>query len=122
MHTPHSFSRRITASIAALVALPVLATSTLVGAGPASAVDAPPTPAVLYTFDQNPSASTIANQGSLGSAFDARVRNATSLPRGTGPVAGSGASGLFPEGRRARRRPPRRTSTSPRDSSRTPRR
>ncbi|PTL72557.1 hypothetical protein C1I63_06630 [Rathayibacter caricis DSM 15933] len=98
MHTPHPFSRRITASIAALVALPVLAASTLVGGGPAAAVDTPPTPAVLYTFDQNPSAATIANQGSLGSAFDARVRNATSLPRGTGPVAGSGASGLFPGG------------------------
>ncbi|QHC56571.1 Ig-like protein group 4 [Rathayibacter tanaceti] len=98
MHAPHPFSRRITASIAALVALPVLAASTLVGGGPAAAADPPPAPAVLYTFDRNPSGSTIANEGSLGSAFDARVRNAPSLARGTGPVAGSGASGVFPGG------------------------
>lgn len=122
MHAPHPFSRRITASIAALVALPVLAASTLVGGGPAAAADPPPAPAVLYTFDRNPSGSTIANEGSLGSAFDARVRNAPSLARGTGPVAGSGASGVFPGGAQGSSQAAAPFSTSRPDSSPTPRR
>lgn len=70
----------------------------LISAVPASADISTPAPIVKYTFDGAAASSTIANTGTKGSAFDARVRNAGSLARGTGPTAGSGASGLFPGG------------------------
>ncbi|GAB3812428.1 hypothetical protein GCM10028820_05340 [Tessaracoccus terricola] len=57
-----------------------------------------PEPLLLYTFDDNADASAVANEGSLGSAFDARVVSAPTLPRGTGPTAELGASGKFPGG------------------------
>ncbi|SIR91691.1 LamG-like jellyroll fold domain-containing protein [Microbacterium sp. RURRCA19A] len=93
-HTPAP--RRVPAAVAACVTVPLVIG--LVGAPAAFAApdDTPPRPIVEYTFDGDPSASVIANEGSKGSAFDARVRNATSLARGTGPTSGAGASGLFP--------------------------
>lgn len=93
-HTPPL--RRAHAAAAACVTVPLVVG--LVGAPPvfAAANDEPPRPIVEYTFDGDPTASVIVNEGSAGSAFDARVRNATSLARGTGPTADAGASGLFP--------------------------
>lgn len=91
-------ARGFRAALAALAALPLVATSAVVGVAPASADESPPEPAILYTFDGDASASVIQNEGSLGNAFDARVRNAPTLPRGTGPVTDAGKSGLFPGG------------------------
>lgn len=93
-HTPPP--RRVTAAVAACVTVPLVVG--LVGAPAAFAApdDAPPRPIVEYTFDGDATASVISNEGSKGSAFDARVRNATSLARGTGPTTDAGASGLFP--------------------------
>lgn len=93
-HTPPP--RRVTAAVAACVTVPLVVG--LVGAPTAfAAADDPlPRPIVEYTFDGDATASVIANEGSKGAAFDARVRNAASLARGTGPTSDAGASGLFP--------------------------
>ncbi|MGN7971013.1 LamG-like jellyroll fold domain-containing protein [Microbacterium sp. 22296] len=90
---PHSVWR----PAAALCAVAPLVLS-LIGAAPASAETTAPAPIVKYTFDGGATAPTIANSGTKGSAFDARVHNAGSLARGTGPTATAGASGLFPGG------------------------
>ncbi|MBT9606948.1 LamG-like jellyroll fold domain-containing protein [Microbacterium sp.] len=93
-HTPPP--RRVTAAVAACVTVPLVVG--LVGAPTAfAAADDPlPRPIVEYTFDGDATASVIANEGSKGAAFDARVRNAASLARGAGPTSDAGASGLFP--------------------------
>ncbi|CAH0216758.1 LamG-like jellyroll fold domain-containing protein [Microbacterium sp. Bi128] len=93
-HTPPP--RRVTAAVAACVTVPLVVG--LVGAPTAFAApdDPLPRPIVEYTFDGDATASVIANEGSKGAAFDARVRNAASLARGTGPTSDAGASGLFP--------------------------
>lgn len=84
--------------IAACAAIPLVAGLTAATPEPAAAAELTPDPLVLYTFDGDPSAATIANEGTLGSAFDARVRNAPALQRGTGPTSEAGSSGLFPGG------------------------
>ncbi|MEV7694048.1 LamG-like jellyroll fold domain-containing protein [Microbacterium sp. NPDC089189] len=77
----------------------VLATSLAAAAVPAaSAAEELPEPAVLYSFDGDASLATIANDGALGSAFDARVKNAATLARGDGPTDDAGASGRLPGG------------------------
>ncbi|MDI9892603.1 LamG-like jellyroll fold domain-containing protein [Microbacterium sp. IEGM 1404] len=87
---------RVSAAVAACVTVPLVVG--LVGAPAAFAApdDTPPRPIVEYTFDGDAAASVIANEGSKGGAFDAHVRNAASLARGTGPTSTAGASGLFP--------------------------
>ena len=80
-----------------LTAAAIVASTLVAGVLPAANAAADlPTPEVRYSFDGDPSLPTIANDGSLGSAFDARVQGAPSLLRGTGPTAAAGASGLFP--------------------------
>lgn len=90
-------SQRLRTAIALAAIVPLVATSAVAVAAPATAAELPD-PVVLYTFDDAPSASTIKNEGTLGAPFDARVRNAASLARGTGVTAEAGASGLFPGG------------------------
>ncbi|TRY17124.1 hypothetical protein FOJ82_14875 [Tessaracoccus rhinocerotis] len=65
---------------------------------PMAVAEESPDPLLLYTFEGDAAAATIVNEGTLGSAFDARVVAAESLPRGTGPTAELGASGRFPGG------------------------
>ncbi|HMR50113.1 MAG TPA: Ig-like domain-containing protein [Arachnia sp.] len=96
MKTPRTRQARGKRILAAVAVLPLTATLALTGVTPAAADVTLPDPAVLYTFDQDPSAATVRNEGALGAAFDARVRNATSLARGTGPTTTLGASGVFP--------------------------
>ncbi|MEV8273483.1 LamG-like jellyroll fold domain-containing protein [Microbacterium sp. NPDC077184] len=88
--------RHVLPLIAACAAIPLAAGLTAAVPAPAAAADPMPDPILLYTFDADPGAATIANEGTLGGAFDARVRNASSLQRGTGPTADAGSSGLFP--------------------------
>lgn len=89
---------RLRGALAALAGIPLILTSAVVAGAPAVAAEPLPDPAVLYTFNGDPSANFVANEGTLGSAFNARVKNASSLARGTGATSKTGASGLFPGG------------------------
>ncbi|MCC4908066.1 LamG-like jellyroll fold domain-containing protein [Microbacterium sp. cx-59] len=84
---------------AALTTTAVLAASLVSAAAPAAhAAVSLPDPSVRYSFDGDASLGKVANDGSLGAAFDARVRNAPTLARGDGPTDDAGSSGLLPGG------------------------
>ncbi|TGO05464.1 LamG-like jellyroll fold domain-containing protein [Serinibacter arcticus] len=93
---PAPVRRSLTLLLASLTAAPLALTATAASAAPA--VEPVPAPAILYTFDDAPGAATVANEGTLGNAFDARVRGGSTLPRGTSPFGDDGATGLFPGG------------------------
>lgn len=98
MKDSNSNRRGLKATLAVLTGLPLVATSVMVSIPAASAEQTPPDPAILYTFDGDASAGVIQNEGFLGNAFDARVRNAAALGRGDGPSSATGKAGLFPGG------------------------
>lgn len=96
MTLPTRRPRRPRAALALLTAAPMLALTAVTGPATASAEEPLPAPVIRYTFDSEPGAATIRNEGSLGPAFDARVHNASSLARGTGATPTTGSSGVFP--------------------------
>ncbi len=88
-----SFRRALARLVTAALVAPMLVT---LGAGAAQAADVTvPQPAVKYDFN-DVSTSVIANSGTAGSALNARLKNATTLARGTGATPASGASGVLP--------------------------